>query len=154
DSGLSSLRDAPELQSEVEVDSPLGRPNSTDNAVIKTEVDGQNTSEDVLVGLRSNMVIYDQRCELHVGTPNTVQSGMEPSHDLLEQTMSKQNLHQSLATPTIPIDDKLRIFRVMLAGDSAVGKTSLLIRLCENKFTGTSVSTIGMCLISITFRLG
>ncbi|KAF8571625.1 hypothetical protein P879_02255 [Paragonimus westermani] len=58
--------------------------------------------------------------------------------------MSERNSHRSTASPTMPIENKLRIFRVMLAGDSAVGKTSLLIRLCENKFTGTSVSTIGI----------
>ncbi|KAF7261972.1 hypothetical protein EG68_00743 [Paragonimus skrjabini miyazakii] len=144
DSGLSSLRDAPELESEMEVDSPLERPNGTDNTVSKTEGDVQNTSEDVLVGLRSNMVIHDQSCEFHVGTPNTVQSGMEPSHDLLEQIMPQRNFHRSTPTLAMPIEDKLRIFRVMLAGDSAVGKTSLLIRLCDNKFTGTSVSTIGI----------
>ncbi|KAF5401729.1 Ras family protein [Paragonimus heterotremus] len=144
DSGLSSLRDAPELESEMEVDSPLGRPNDSDNTVIQTEGDGQNTSEDVLVGLRSNIVIPDQSCEVHVGTPNSVQSSVEPSYDLFEQTMSKRNLHRSTPIPAMPIEDKLRIFRVMLAGDSAVGKTSLLIRLCDNKFTGTSVSTIGI----------
>ncbi|GAA50347.1 Ras and EF-hand domain-containing protein homolog [Clonorchis sinensis] len=52
--------------------------------------------------------------------------------------------NKCLATSTALMDDKLRIFRVMLAGDSAVGKTSLLVRLCDNMFTGKAVSTIGI----------
>ncbi|VDQ00693.1 unnamed protein product [Trichobilharzia regenti] len=32
----------------------------------------------------------------------------------------------------------------MLAGDSEVGKTSLLIRMCDNVFTASSVTTIGI----------
>ncbi|CAH8519062.1 unnamed protein product [Heterobilharzia americana] len=42
------------------------------------------------------------------------------------------------------MNEKLRIFRVMLAGDSEVGKTSLLIRMCDNIFTSSSVTTIGI----------
>ncbi|VDO62726.1 unnamed protein product [Schistosoma curassoni] len=41
-------------------------------------------------------------------------------------------------------DEKLRIFRIMLAGDSEVGKTSLLLRMCDDIFKNYSVTTIGV----------
>ncbi|KAK4472111.1 hypothetical protein MN116_004630 [Schistosoma mekongi] len=42
------------------------------------------------------------------------------------------------------INAKLHIFRIILAGNSAVGKTSLLIRMCDNVFTNCSITTIGV----------
>ncbi|CAI2728329.1 unnamed protein product [Schistosoma spindalis] len=41
-------------------------------------------------------------------------------------------------------NEKLRIFRIMLAGDSEVGKTSLLIRMCDDIFKNYSITTIGV----------
>ncbi|TPP58654.1 Ras and EF-hand domain-containing protein [Fasciola gigantica] len=58
-------------------------------------------------------------------------------------TVAKPTPTYSTSTKSI-VDEKMCIFRVMLAGDSEVGKSSFLIRLCDNVFTGISVSTIGI----------
>ena len=41
------------------------------------------------------------------------------------------------------------IFKVLLLGDSAVGKTCFLLRFIEETFTGNHISTIGNCYLFI-----
>jgi len=36
-----------------------------------------------------------------------------------------------------------RIFKIVLAGDAAVGKSSFILRLCKNKFVANLSSTLG-----------
>ena len=36
-----------------------------------------------------------------------------------------------------------RIFKIVLAGDAAVGKSSFILRLCKNKFVANLNSTLG-----------
>ena len=36
-----------------------------------------------------------------------------------------------------------RAFRMVLAGDAAVGKSSFLLRLCKNEFTENTKATLG-----------
>ena len=37
-----------------------------------------------------------------------------------------------------------RIFKIVLAGDAAVGKSSFILRLCKNKFIPNLNSTLGL----------
>ena len=37
-----------------------------------------------------------------------------------------------------------RIFKIVLAGDAAVGKSSFILRLCKNKFIANLNSTLGL----------
>ncbi|CAH8498358.1 unnamed protein product [Schistosoma turkestanicum] len=62
----------------------------------------------------------------------------------LKKLNRKVSIHKNLHYTKNAIDEKLRIFRIMLAGDSEVGKTSLLIRMCEDVFQSCSVTTIGV----------
>ena len=36
-----------------------------------------------------------------------------------------------------------RVFKVVLAGDAAVGKSSFILRLCKGKFVSNMSSTLG-----------
>lgn len=36
-----------------------------------------------------------------------------------------------------------KAYRIVLAGDAAVGKSSFLLRLCKNEFKVTSSATLG-----------
>ena len=45
------------------------------------------------------------------------------------------------------------IYKVVLIGDGAVGKTSLMRRYCENKFSESRVETIGIDFQSKTIML-
>lgn len=45
------------------------------------------------------------------------------------------------------------LFVLLLVGDSGVGKSSLLIRFCENKFNSDTVNTIGVDFKMKTIRL-
>lgn len=46
-----------------------------------------------------------------------------------------------------------RIFKVVLAGDAAVGKSSLIMRLCKNQFVSTLSSTVGVDFQTKTLRV-
>ena len=40
-----------------------------------------------------------------------------------------------------------RLYKVILVGDSGVGKTSLLMRLCKNEFKASMTATLGKLLL-------
>lgn len=40
--------------------------------------------------------------------------------------------------------NRIKVFKIIVVGDSNVGKTSLTYRFCEGKFLGTSEATIGV----------
>jgi len=41
------------------------------------------------------------------------------------------------------------MFKVVLAGDAAVGKSSIILRLCKDKFVNNLSSTLGKCFVRI-----
>ena len=40
-------------------------------------------------------------------------------------------------------NDKIKMYKVLVIGDSNVGKTALLNRVCEGSFAPTFISTVG-----------
>lgn len=43
------------------------------------------------------------------------------------------------------LDDKYsHLFKLLLIGDSGVGKSSLLLRFADNSYTGSHITTIGV----------
>lgn len=44
-------------------------------------------------------------------------------------------------TPKYPSSEKA--YKIVLAGDAAVGKSSFLMRLCKNEFRGNTSATLG-----------
>lgn len=45
-------------------------------------------------------------------------------------------------TPKYPSSEKA--YKIVLAGDAAVGKSSFLMRLCKNEFRGNTSATLGI----------
>lgn len=41
-------------------------------------------------------------------------------------------------------DDYSHLFKLLLIGDSGVGKSSLLLRFADNSYTGNYITTIGV----------
>ncbi|VDP65652.1 unnamed protein product [Echinostoma caproni] len=159
DSGLSSLRDAPEFESEMEVDSPVGLIHCS--KVVKLARTDEKHAEHVdvansaIVGI--NLTPAEDTVSSFSANSSLVRTSSTPrvarrrlAVPTTLNTKSPSSVTVGTSTPEYPMsftgtmDEKMRIFRVMLAGDSDVGKTSFLIRLCDNVFTGTSVSTIGI----------
>ena len=46
-----------------------------------------------------------------------------------------------------------RIYKVVLAGDAAVGKSSFIMRLCKNKFVNNLNSTLGVDFQTKTIKV-
>ena len=42
-----------------------------------------------------------------------------------------------------------KAYKIVLAGDAAVGKSSLLMRLCKNEFRGNTSATLGTVPFSV-----
>lgn len=52
---------------------------------------------------------------------------------------------KSVATPVVSSDMSFDyMFKILLIGNSAVGKTSFLFRYCEDSFTSSFISTVGI----------
>jgi small GTP-binding protein len=58
--------------------------------------------------------------------------------------MENENKNEAAAAPTHPISKPPRLFKVIVIGDSNVGKTCLTFRFCGGKFLEKSEATIGV----------
>ncbi|THD26636.1 Ras and EF-hand domain-containing protein [Fasciola hepatica] len=156
DSGLSSLRDAPEFESELEGDSQIGF-TQFPKAYRLDHTDREPFGPDEMTGsaLTNFSLFPTVKFASSPHSPLRLSPTPQPvRHQCAAPTTLNLGTTQPVAvakpTPTYStstksiVDEKMCIFRVMLAGDSDVGKSSFLIRLCDNVFTGISVSTIGI----------
>lgn len=60
--------------------------------------------------------------------------------DSLSEASSNTPLHASVAESNVPE----RMYKLVLAGDAAVGKSSFILRLCRNRFHSALNSTLGV----------
>ncbi|KAH8878249.1 Ras and EF-hand domain-containing protein like [Schistosoma japonicum] len=87
----------------------------------------------------SNCQSFNYQLSHHINEQNE-----KNKFDSLKKLHRKHSIIKSIYSTNNVINEKLRIFRIMLAGDSSVGKTSLLIRICDDVFTSCSITTIGV----------
>ncbi|KFQ25247.1 Ras and EF-hand domain-containing protein, partial [Merops nubicus] len=140
DSGLSTLRDSNEYDSEVEYRHQRifqrsqcmqegfgGDASDTDVPEIRDEeAYGPDNSSTVLDWKPSRPV---SRSSSITSTRKYI-SALTPQSDATE------------CTPKYPSSEKA--YKIVLAGDAAVGKSSFLMRLCKNEFRGNTSATLGV----------
>ncbi|MBN3297835.1 RASEF protein, partial [Amia calva] len=139
DSGLSTLRDSNDCDSEAETrlqkafqrsqemaESLGGDASDTDVPEIRDEVVCGSDSGSVLDWKPSNPV---SRSSSGASTRRCI-SAISPQADKADSDFKYPN------------SDKA--YKIVLAGDAAVGKSSFLLRLCKNEFRGNTSATLGV----------
>ncbi|NWW52760.1 RASEF protein, partial [Pedionomus torquatus] len=140
DSGLSTLRDSNEYDSEAEYrhqrifqrsqcmqESFCGDASDTDVPEIRDE---ETYSPD------NSSTVLDWKPSRPVSRSSSVASTRKHISALTPQ------LDASESTPKYPSSEKA--YKIVLAGDAAVGKSSFLMRLCKNEFRSNTSATLGV----------
>ncbi|XP_069736923.1 ras and EF-hand domain-containing protein isoform X2 [Phaenicophaeus curvirostris] len=140
DSGLSTLRDSNEYDSEVEFrhqrifqrsqcmqDSFGGDASDTDVPEIRDEEAYSPDNSSTVLDWKPSRPI--SRSSSIASTRKYI-SALTPKSDASE------------CTPKYPNSEKA--YKIVLAGDAAVGKSSFLTRLCKNEFRGNTSATLGV----------
>ncbi|XP_006086908.1 ras and EF-hand domain-containing protein isoform X1 [Myotis lucifugus] len=137
DSGLSTLRDSNEYDSEVEYKHPRAFPRSH----------GMRESS---AGDASDTDVPDIRDEETYGSDG-VASVLDWKPPVSEDSVASYPRKPILAlSPQTDMADENRssssqkAYKIVLAGDAAVGKSSFLMRLCKNEFRGNTSATLGV----------
>ncbi|NXK09526.1 RASEF protein, partial [Herpetotheres cachinnans] len=140
DSGLSTLRDSNEYDSEVEYrhqrifqrsqcmqESFGGDASDTDVPEIRDE---EAYSPD------DSSTVLDWKPSRPVSRSSSIASTRKYISALTPQSDATE------CTPKYPSSEKA--YKIVLAGDAAVGKSSFLMRLCKNEFRGNTSATLGV----------
>ncbi|XP_035745180.1 ras and EF-hand domain-containing protein [Egretta garzetta] len=140
DSGLSTLRDSNEYDSEVEYkhqrifqrsqcmqESFGGDASDTDVPEIRDEE---------AYGLDNSSAVLDWKPSQPVSRSSSIASTRKYISALTPQSDATE------CTPKYPSSEKA--YKIVLAGDAAVGKSSFLMRLCKNEFRGNTSATLGV----------
>ncbi|XP_007937015.1 ras and EF-hand domain-containing protein [Orycteropus afer afer] len=134
DSGLSTLRDSNEYDSEVEYKHPKGFQRSQ---CVQESFGGDASDTDVPEIRDEEMYgsILDWKPQGSVSEGSIVSSLRKPISALSPQTDMVDDNHKSSSQ---------KAYKIVLAGDAAVGKSSFLMRLCKNEFRGNTSATLGV----------
>ncbi|XP_057899688.1 ras and EF-hand domain-containing protein [Melospiza georgiana] len=140
DSGLSTLRDSNEYDSEVEYRHQRifqssqciqegfgGDASDTDVPEIRDE-EGYSPA--------NSTAVLDWKPSRPVSRSSSVASTRKYISALTPQSDAAE------CTPKYPSTEKT--YKIVLAGDAAVGKSSFLMRLCKNEFQGNTSATLGV----------
>ncbi|KAL0606973.1 Ras and EF-hand domain-containing protein, partial [Plecturocebus cupreus] len=145
DSGLSTLRDPNEYDSEVEYKHQRGFQRSCG---VQESFGGDASDTDVpdirdeeTYGSEGVASILDWKPQGSVSEGSIVSSSRKPISALSPQTDLVDDNAQSFSSQ--------KAYKIVLAGDAAVGKSSFLMRLCKNEFRGNTSATLGMASISV-----
>ncbi|KAJ7335571.1 hypothetical protein JRQ81_013512 [Phrynocephalus forsythii] len=140
DSGLSTLRDSNEYDSEVES---------------KHQKSSQRSRcpQESLTGDASDTDVPDIRDE-EVYSPDEASTVLDwkPTHPVSRSSSgaSTRKCIPVMSPQSDSIDSNSRYpssekaYKIVLAGDAAVGKSSFLMRLCKNEFRGNTSATLGV----------
>ncbi|KAK1334410.1 hypothetical protein QTO34_005415 [Cnephaeus nilssonii] len=137
DSGLSTLRDSNEYDSEVEYKHQRAFPRS-------------HGMRESIAGDASDTDVPDIRDEETYGSDG-VASVLDWKPPVSEGSVASYPRKPILAlSPQTDMADDNRssssqkAYKIVLAGDAAVGKSSFLMRLCKNEFRGNTSATLGV----------
>ncbi|XP_051019350.1 ras and EF-hand domain-containing protein isoform X1 [Acomys russatus] len=139
DSGLSTLRDSNECDSEVDYkhqggfQSLHGTQESLRGDASDTDVPDIRDEEEFDSESVASVLHWKPRGS--VGESSTVSSSRKPISALSPQ----MDMVDNNSKPT-----SQKAYKIVLAGDAAVGKSSFLMRLCKNEFQGNTSATLGV----------
>ncbi|XP_075067140.1 ras and EF-hand domain-containing protein [Mixophyes fleayi] len=143
DSGLSTLRDSNEYDSEVEYRAPRNFKRSR----FAHESYGGDASDTDVPEIRDeesyNIESGGSFLDWKPSTPVSRSSSGASSRKCISALSTHvPNVDARDRVNKIPSTDKA--YKIVLAGDAAVGKSSFLMRLCKNEFRGNTSATLGV----------
>ncbi|XP_072216076.1 ras and EF-hand domain-containing protein [Excalfactoria chinensis] len=140
DSGLSTLRDSNEYDSEVEYRHPrtFQRPQCMQENYggDASDIDVPEIRDEEAYSPDNSSTILDWKSSRPVSRSSSVASTRKYVYALTPQSDATD------CTPKYPSSEKA--YKIILAGDAAVGKSSFLMRLCKNEFRGNTSATLGV----------
>ncbi|XP_045877811.1 LOW QUALITY PROTEIN: ras and EF-hand domain-containing protein-like [Meles meles] len=140
DSGLSTLRDSNEYDSEVEYrhQRALQRSHGTQESFgdDASDVDVADIRDEEAFGAEGVAAVLDWKPQGSASEGSIVSSSRKPISALSPQTDVVNDDHKSSSSQ--------KAYKIVLAGDAAVGKSSFLMRLCKNEFRGNTSATLGV----------
>nr|XP_030114204.3 ras and EF-hand domain-containing protein [Taeniopygia guttata] len=140
DSGLSTLRDSNEYDSEVEYrhqrifQRSQGMQESFGGDASETDV--PEIRDEEVYSPANSTVVLDWKPSRPVSRSSSVASTRKHIPALTPQSDATE------CTPKYPSTEKA--YKIVLAGDAAVGKSSFLMRFCKNEFQGNTSATLGV----------
>ncbi|XP_040436710.1 ras and EF-hand domain-containing protein [Falco naumanni] len=140
DSGLSTLRDSNEYDSEVE----YRHQRIFQRSQCMQESFGGDASDADVPEIRdeeayspdNSSTVLDWKPSRPVSRSSSIASTRKYISALSPQSDATE------CTPKYPSSEKA--YKIVLAGDAAVGKSSFLMRLCKNEFRGNTSATLGV----------
>ncbi|XP_024905501.1 LOW QUALITY PROTEIN: ras and EF-hand domain-containing protein [Pteropus alecto] len=140
DSGLSTLRDSNEYDSEVEYkhQRAFQRSHGTQEGFAgdASDTDVPDIKDEETYGAEGMASALDWKPQGSVSEGSIVGVSRKPILALSPQTDMVDDNHKSSSSQ--------KAYKLVLAGDAAVGKSSFLMRLCKNEFRGNTSATLGV----------
>lgn len=140
DSGLSTLRDPNEYDSEVEYKPQQGfkRSHGAQESLAgdASDTDVPDIRDEETYGSEDVASVLDWKSQGSVNEGSIVSSARKPISALSAPSDTEND------SPNFPGPRKA--YKIVLAGDAAVGKSSFLMRLCKNEFRGNISATLGV----------
>uniref|UniRef100_A0A8D0GCE9 RAS and EF-hand domain containing n=1 Tax=Sphenodon punctatus TaxID=8508 RepID=A0A8D0GCE9_SPHPU len=140
DSGLSTLRDSNEYDSEVE----FRNQRIFQRSQCAQESFGGDSSDTDVPEIRDE--------EAYSPDTSSTVSDWKPSHPVSRSSsgastrkyISALSPQSDITGCNLKYPNSEKAYKIVLAGDAAVGKSSFLMRLCKNEFRGNTSATLGV----------
>ncbi|KAI4589174.1 hypothetical protein MJG53_003582 [Ovis ammon polii x Ovis aries] len=140
DSGLSTLRDSNEYDSEVEYKHQRGFQKSHGMQESfggdASDTDVPDIRDEETYGSEGVASVLNWKPPESASEGSIISSSRKPISALSPQTDMVDESHKSCSSQ--------KAYKIVLAGDAAVGKSSFLMRLCKNEFRGNTSATLGV----------
>nr|XP_023658896.1 ras and EF-hand domain-containing protein [Paramormyrops kingsleyae] len=137
DSGLSTLRDSNGYDSEADVRKGAHRPAGTAESLAgdASDMDVPDIQEEAAFGPREASVL-DWKPSNPISRSSSGTSARKCLSAISAQDDKEEDSSKYMVSDTT--------YKIVLAGDAAVGKSSFLHRLCKNEFRGNTSATLGV----------